>query len=182
MKIKELFSKVKYIFSLGGKHKKFSTLCIILFCLILFSIFAFPKTKSSSDDKIETPNLSSVTSRDYEDEIESKIKQMLLSMTEISVANVMVFCDSSVKYDYLKNVTESVSGSGESSNKATTEEVVYEKNGSNTSPIIVSKIMPKINGVWVVINQVSPSTKLAITNSISSVLNIDPSSISILQE
>lgn len=182
MKIKDVFSKFKNIFSFGGKHKKIVILCVVLLCLILFSIFAFPKTNSNSGDEIEAPNLSGVISREYEDEIESKIKQMLLSMTEISVANVMVFCDSSVKYDYLKNVTESVSGSGESSNKTTTKEVVYEKNGSNTSPIIVSKIMPKINGVWVVINQVSPSTKLAITNSISSVLNIDPSSISILQE
>ena len=182
MKIKELFSKLKNFFSSGGKHKKIFALCVVLLCLILFSIFAFPKTNSSSDDKVEISNLSSVTSREYEDEIESKIKQMLLSMNEVSVANVMVFCDSSVKYDYLKNVTESISGSGESASKTTTEETVYEKDGSNTSPIVVSKIMPKINGVWIVINQVSPSTKLAIINSISSVLNIDPSCISILQE
>ena len=91
-------------------------------------------------------------------------------------------CDATEKIEYLKNVSETTSGSGDNISRTKTEEVVYEKNGSNSSAIVVSKTMPKIVGVWIVINEVSPSTKLAITNSICSVLNIDASSISILQE
>ena len=182
MKIKDLFLNLKSKISLSGKNKKFLTLGIVLLCLILFSVFAFPKTKSSESFENEEPSLSIVESREYEDEIELKIKQMLLAMSEVSVANVMVFCDSSIQYNYLKNISEIVSGSGESMTKTKTEEVVYEKNGSDTSPIITSKIKPKIKAVWIVINQVSPSTKLAIINSIGSVLNLDSSSISILQE
>lgn len=182
MKLKNLFSNLKNKLSLiSGKNKKFIVLGVVLTVLVL-GVFAFPKNKSTDDSEKETYELSESGSRDYENELELKIKQMLLSMSEIQTANVMVFCDSSGRCDYLKNKTETISGTGESSSKTITEEVVYEKNGSNTSAIIVSKTMPKINGVWVVINQVSASTKLAIINSISSVLNIDSSSISILQE
>ena len=182
MKIKELFFKLKDKLSLKGKNKKFFILSFVLVGLVLFSIFAFPKNKTENDVENKLPEQVYLSAREYEDEIELKIKQMLLSISEIEVANVMVFCDSSIKCDYLKNTTENISGAGESSSKTITEEVVYEKNGSNTSAIVVSKTMPKINGVWIIVNQVSPSTKLAIINSISSVLNIDSTSISILQE
>ena len=62
------------------------------------------------------------------------------------------------------------------------ENVVYDKNGSSQSPILVSTDYPKVVGVLVVLNKVSPSIKLSIQNSISGVLNIDADSIFILQD
>ena len=152
---------------------------LVLICLC---IFVFPKNKSNNDEidkKTETIKTGSLS---YEDMIEEKIFNMLLSINEVKDVSVMVVCDSSEHIEYLKNKTETSSGSGDSLSKTVTEEVVYEKNGSNSSAVIVSKTMPKILGVWIVINEISPSTKLAITNSICSVLNIAESSISILQE
>ena len=182
MKIKNFItsikSKISYVFN---KNKKFFYLGTILVVLIFLSIFIFPSSNKTETDKEKTNEMLSDCSEKYEFEIEKKLKQMLLSISEINEANVMVVCDATERVEYLKNKTETTSGSGDNISKTTNEEVVYEKNGSNSSAIIVSKTMPKIVGVWIVINEVSPSTKLSIINSISSVLNIDESSISILQ-
>ena len=183
MKIKDFFSIFKTkLGSLYAKNKKLFLFVLVFVSLIAFCLISFPKNnenKKESDNSMTEQNLGIMG---FKDEVEQKIVQMLLSIDEIKTASAMVVCDESEKYVYLKNVTETSSGTGDNSSKTITEEVVYEKNGSNSSPIIVSKIMPKVVGVWIVINSVSPSTKLAIINSISSVLNISESSISILQE
>ena len=181
MKLKNFFSLIKNKLSLiGGKNKKIFTLIVILIALVCLCVFVFPSS-DKKEQKVEIENQSSFNSESYENEIENKLKQMLLSISEINEANVMVVCDSTESVEYLKNRSETTSGSGDNVSKTITEDVVYEKNGSNSSAIIISKTMPKILGVWIVINEVSPSTKLAIINSICSVLNIDESSISILQ-
>lgn len=182
MKLKNILSLIKNKFSsLSIKNKKFWIFGIVLAVLIYLCIFVFPGSDKNKKDVSESKTQSNFVSKKYEDEIEQKLKQMLLSVSEINEASVMVVCDSTEKIEYLKNISQTSSGSGDSLSKTTTEEVVYEKEGSNSSAIVVSKTMPKIMGVWIVINEVSPSTKLAITNSICSVLNIDESSISILQ-
>lgn len=182
MKLNNLFSSLKSkIIALFGKNKRLTNFILIAAALILVCIFIFPNKESSVESDQNSEISLNVSSKEYKDEIESKIKQMLLSIDEVNFASVMVVCDESEKYVYLKNITQTSSGSGESESKTITEEVVYEKSGSNSSPIIVSKIMPKVVGVWIVINSVSPSTKLDITNSVCSVLNIDKSSINILQ-
>lgn len=180
MKIKNLISSIKNKLS-SSKNKKFWILGTILVVLICLSVFVFPSSNKSKDDENLAKQQTSISVEKYEYEIEQKLKQMLLSISEISEADVMVVCDATEVVEYLKNKTETTSGSGDTASKTTTEEVVYEKNGSNSSAIVVSKTNPKIVGVWIVINEVSPSTKLSIINSISSVLNINESSISILQ-
>ena len=182
MKLKNLLASLKNKFSsLSIKNKKFWYLGIILVVLIALCVFVFPSSDKDKKDASEINSQTSLISKKYEDEIEQKLKQMLLSISEINEASVMVVCDATEKVEYLKNISETSSGSGDSLSKTITEEVVYEKDGSNSSAIVVSKTMPKIMGVWIVINEVSPSTKLAITNSICSVLNIEESRISILQ-
>ena len=180
MKIKNLISSIKNKLS-SSKNKKFWILGSILVVLICLSVFVFPSSNKSKDDDNLAKQQTNISVEKYEYEIEQKLKQMLLSISEISEADVMVVCDATEVVEYLKNKTETTSGSGDTASKTTTEEVVYEKNGSNSSAIVVSKTNPKIVGVWIVINEVSPSTKLSIINSISSVLNINESSISILQ-
>lgn len=185
MKIKNLFSGLKTkISSLYSKNKKLFILTSILIFILVITFIAYPKTKSSKNQttKTEIANDSNQTSTDYALILENKLEEMLLSIGEVKKASVMVVCESSVTYDYLKNRKETTSGSGENISKTIDEEVAYEKNGSSSSPIIISTKMPKIVGVWVIINSVSASTKLSIINSIGSVLNLDETSISILQE
>lgn len=160
-----------------GKNKKLFILLIILVVSICLSLVFFPSgTSSKKIDSVD--KVSSNNKTDYSSLVENKIRDMLLNLSEVTKADVMVVCESTEIYEYLKNTDET-----RNENNATKhEEVAYQKDGSNTSPIIVTSKNPKILGVWIIINSVSASTKLAITNSIESVLNVDKECISILQE
>ena len=130
MKIKNLISSIKNKLS-SSKNKKFWILGTILVVLICLSVFVFPSSNKSKDDENLAKQQTSISVEKYEYEIEQKLKQMLLSISEISEADVMVVCDATEVVEYLKNKTETTSGSGDTASKTTTEEVVYEKNGSN---------------------------------------------------
>ena len=179
MKVSNYFLRIKEKFIvLFGKNKKLFFLVLLLISSILLTLGLFPT--GGTVKKIENQEVEiGVDKLDYPSMIESKIEKMLLNLSEVDTAQVMVVCDATESYEYLKNIDET-----KNENNTTTrhEEVVYQKDGSNTFPIIVTSKMPKIVGVWIIINSVSASTKLAITNSIQSVLNIDKSCISILQE
>lgn len=177
--MKNFFSGVKTKISLlYRKNKKLFLISVILIAVIFVCLLFYPTSLSHSKQETKTSQTVTGSSQDYVSKLESRLEDMLLSIDEISKANVMVVCESSEINEYLKNETQS--SSDNSSSK--TEEVAYEKNGSNSQPIIVKTTNPKIIGVWVVVNKVSASTKIAIKNSLSSVLNVSEESISILQE
>lgn len=180
MKLGEIIKSIKNRFSnLIPKNKKTLILCAVLVVTIALSLVFFPnKTSDNSSHKNES-NDSVANSASYSEMVERKIKSMLLSIAEVTNAEVMVVCESTEIYEYLMNRDET---KGDNNSSTIREEVAFEKDGSNSTPIIISSKMPKILGVWIIINEVAPSTKLAITNSIESVLNIDKSCISILQE
>ena len=180
MNFKNLISKFKNKISFFyAKNKKLFITTLALLVCVLVCLFFIPTNNDSSKVVDEAKKSETSSSESYEKQIELKIEKMLLSLSEVNFANVMVVCESTEVYEYLKNINETKSENG---NITIQEEVVYEKNGSNTNPIIITAKSPKILGVWVVINAVSPSTKLAITNSLKTVLNIDESCINILQE
>lgn len=181
MKLKNLilFLKTKA----GGLFKNKKAVFVLLIVILVFIVLVMPSGKSKTNlNKNESVNLSKESSFNYELELEEKIRKMLLAIAEVKNASVMVVCDETEKVEYLKNTSETISGSGESSSQTKTEEVVYEKNGSNNTPIIITTYKPKVVGVWIIVTEISPSTKLAIIKSIASVLNINESCISILQE
>lgn len=177
--MKNFFSGLKQ--KLGSMYSKNKKMFVVLMALVLVVVVCFlfyPKTstKTSKEDKQEI--ITDLNIQDYSSKIEKKVKDMLLSLDEVTRANVMVVCDSTEIVEYQKNSSET--SSDNSTTK--TEEIAYEKDGSKNTPIIICTKFPKIVGIWVIINTVSPSTKLAITNSICSVLNIEETSINILQE
>ena len=90
--------------------------------------------------------------------------------------------DSTPKIEYLTEKSEEISGDSANKNSVVSESVVFEKNGSISTPVVVTTIMPKVTGVLIVTNQINNSTKLSIISSVSTVLNIDKSCISLLQE
>ena len=180
MKLKMLFSNLKERLSkFKGKNKKLFVFSIVLIA-VLFAYFIFiPSGNEKVDSKTDSKQTEQDIESGYAEKMEAKIEKMLLSLNEVNVAKVMVVCDSTEVYEYLKNLDETKSDNGSTTIR---EEVVYEKNGSITKPIVVRTKSPKVVGVWIVINAVSASTKLAITNSLKSVLNVDESCINILQE
>lgn len=163
-------------------NKKLFILTIILIAIMIVifisTFFSSSKKTSQSESSLKSQGIN-----DYAESVENKLSSMLLSLDAISSAKVFVMVDSTPEIKYLteseEQVTENASGSS-TTTKTTT--VVFEKNGSISTPVAITTIMPKITGVLIVTNKISASTKINIINSVSIVLNIDSSSISILQE
>lgn len=177
--MKKFFSGLKTkMSSLYSKNRKLFIVVVSLVLVIIVCFLFYPKSEETAKNQTAETKSSEQTSLDYTSKIEAKVKEMLLSLEEVTKANVMVLCESTEIVEYQKNVNETTSENSSSKN----EEVAYEKDGSKSTPIVVTTKNPKIVGVWIIINSVSASTKLAITNSICSVLNIDETSINILQE
>lgn len=173
-KIKDWFKNVK-----NTKNKKNIFLIIGLILGAGLLIFSFFLSSNNAGVKDEKTNVSIL---DYSSNVELKLEEMLLNLNEVTNVSVMVMVDSSPKIEYLTEREEEVKTDEKGSLSTISTTVVFEKNGSTTTPVVVTTIMPKITGVFIVLNNISASTKISIINSVSVVLNIDPSCISILQE
>ena len=181
MKLNEFFLKIKDKMLISTKNKKMTKIVIsflfllIVICLFLPSFSLTKKEEQKSDDKV-------ISISEYSSSIENKLSQMLNSLDEISKVSVMVMVESTPKIEYLTEFEESTQTNekGELTTKSST--VVFSKDGSVSTPITITTIMPKVCGVLIITNKINPATKLNIIKSVSIVLNIDESSISILQE
>lgn len=181
MKIKSYFVKIKEnIMKNYNKNKKIVIVVTLLFVLLLGYFIVSLNSNKEQIDENQSVNKSVVSTEKYEEMIEQKLKTMLLEIDEVKSAGVMVVCDGSTVTHYLKNSSTTTTTSENSSTQTITEEAVFEKSGSNSMPVIEYTVFPKVVGVMVVVNKISPATKLAIINSISVVLNIDASCISIV--
>lgn len=181
-KIKIISNITDTVKSLFKKNKKlfFLTIALIFIMLAVF-ISTFFTSKNNSSSKNNTSVSTGIL--DYTNSVENKLESMLLSLSGISSVSVFVMVEATPTVTYLTETEEvtTTNASGSSTTTKTTT-VVFEKDGSISTPITVTTILPKVTGVMVVLNKVSPSTKLNITNAIATVLNIDVSCISILQE
>jgi len=181
MKFKSYFVKNKEnIAKLYNKNKKLFAVIVVLFIVVFGYLFFGYTEKSDKNNLSETQNIETEIVSDYEKYLENKLEQMLLSIGEVSVAKVMVVCDSAGTYNFLKNVSVTENTGEKNGTKTLTEEVVFEKDGSNSKPVLERFDYPKVVGVMVVVKGASPSTKLSIVNSISVVLNVESSCINIV--
>lgn len=178
----EFFSKIKAKTSeLKSKNKKVFYLSIVLIIAAAFLVFsiAFKTGKKNSEQKSENNQISV---SDYASSIEKKLTDMISKLDSVNEVSVFVMVHSTPRIEYLTEKSEEVKQEGESKNSVVSETVVFEKDGSILTPIVVTTIMPKVTGVLIVTNKISASTKISIISSVSVVLNIDRESISLLQE
>lgn len=172
-KFTNLKNKLQSIFS-----NKILALMIVLIVCVIF-IFSF---KNSSKKETEQKQIQNSMILDYSSSVENKLESMLIKIDEINDVSVFVAVESTPKIEYLTECEETVETGEKNSTSTKSTTVVFEKNGSANMPIAVTTIMPKVTGILIVTNKISASTKHAIINSVSVVLNIDASCISILQE
>lgn len=184
MKIKTIFKGFKdKICTFYKKDKKIfiaiSVCSVILLGLFVSLIAEFngEKTKTKSKTSSSSNNVSN-----YASNIESKLENLIIKLDSVKSVSVLVMVESTPKVTYLTETAEKIEQKDNNSISETTTTVVFEKNGSASTPVIVTTINPKITGVLIVTNKISASTKLSIINSVSTVLNIDESCISLLQE
>ena len=176
--IKNFINGLKNLFKTNKKLFFTSIFAIVvLSVLLVFSVFSDAKKENQENSHISAPAIT-----EYSEKIEAKLVSLISSLEEVNSVSAFVMVDSTPTTQYLMESEESSSPSDKGTLSTKSETVVFEKNGSVSTPVVVTVIAPKITGVLIVVNKISASTKLSIINSISVVLNVPESCISILQE
>lgn len=182
MKKNKLFMSLKEkICVFYRKNKKIFFSCVACFIVLIGLIFS-SFTDLSKKSKSKKTESSSISITNYASEIETKLKNMISNLKDVSSVSIFVMVESTPNIKYLTETNEKTEIKDGNSVSEITTTVVFEKNGSISTPVVVTTLMPKVTGVLIVVNKINASTKLAIINSISVVLNIEESCISILQE
>ena len=169
------------IMELKAKNKKVFFMCMVLFFAIIFLLISIilSSGKKGTNEKKTTAQISVL---EYASSIENKLEDIIIKLDSVKNVSVFVMVDSTPKIEYLTQTSEEIKENESGKNSVVSKTVVFEKNGSISTPIVVTTIMPKVTGVMIVTNKISASTKLSIISSVSTVLNISQSCISLLQE
>ncbi|MBQ8425199.1 MAG: hypothetical protein IJX17_04190 [Clostridia bacterium] len=181
MKKNNVFSRLKdNICTFFKKDKKSFIMLLICFTgiIVLFISSVFNGKNKRAEVNKET--VVSVTS--YAEKIENKIISIISKMDSVTKVDAFVMIEATPEITFLTEKKETTITNEKGSTSEITTTVVFEKNGSVQTPVVITTIMPKITGVMIVTNKIDVSTKLLIKNSLSVVLNIDESCISLLQE
>lgn len=170
----KLFEKFK-----GAKmgHKK--VLIIALLVVVIISIFlsSFP-SKTSVSTKTKSNTTQSLYQA-YLDDTESRLINVLNSVRGISNVKVFLNISQSPKITYL---TEQKNSSTQASSQIALNTIVLAKDGTLTFPIVTLEELPEILGVLIVAKGAGDVTKkMQITNVVSSVLNVNISSVEVLE-
>ncbi len=155
---------------------------VVIALMLVISIYVPKSAKNSAKSDGGTSQKILIT--DYAASIENKLSSMLMQMESINKVSAFVMIDSTPEIKYLTETEEvtTTNKDGEITTSTKSTTVVFEKNGSISTPVVVTTIMPKVTGVLIVVNNISASTKYNIVRAISVVLNIEESCINILQE
>ena len=194
MDLKKLIELIKK----DGNSNKFSNLIVICLIGILLVIAAsFFKNSNSiasvtnKNEKVSnTAEEKNMTTTEYENEQEVKLKALLQSIQGIGNVQVMINFsnDSDEVAAYNENSTSSVINEVDNSGgKRTTVQnsqsnsVVLATNGENTGPVIISTNKPKINGVMIVAEGAEQSNiKLDIITSVAELFDISEDRVNVL--
>ena len=116
----------------------------------------------------------------YEQQMERRLEKILSTIEGVGRVNVFVMTETSVKTISAGN--EDVKEYGENSDsKNQSFEIVFEKNGTTTKPIISLEIYPEIAGVLIVAEGVADEKlRLCVINAVSVALDIENSKVEVL--
>lgn len=166
-------------------NKKNLKILILLVVGIVMLLIAFSTFKD--DAKIENQNTTSsgyyLTTLDYCEELELKLKKVLSSIKGAGNISVMITVDGSPELVYAKDEDEKISSnaSGSTTTSNSSSPIIVNVNGSSNA-LILTENLPQVKGVIVVSSGASDiGVKLDILNSVSTLLDISIDKISVLK-
>ncbi len=158
-----------------NKAKLFFTLGLLGVALIFLSSF-FETT--AKDESSKNKNVSVITSNQYCEQLEKKVKQIVTSITGSKNCVVVVTLDTSVQYIYADNKKQQTSNSEqndkkENSNSTEQDYIIITDSGGDESPIVITEYMPNVRGVAIVCEGGYDQIVIdKIKNAVMSALNI----------
>lgn len=143
---------------------------VIFFLILLLICFGGGIINTSSNNTIEANTSTyNLTTKEYVEDVENKLKRMLQSMKDVGNVEVMVSVSGNVQIMYLTDQTTSVSGQ-------TTENIVLV----DSKPVVLSEKLPEINGI-IIISSGAKNTKvkLDIISAVQTLIDIASSKIQV---
>lgn len=156
---------------------------IIGIALIFISSLFEPQSQQASAD-------SSVTGRQYSEQLEEKISNIVCGITGDKSAKVAVTLESGSEYVYANNInkstdlatTEDGQETTTKQNDSTEEEYIIINSGDGEQALIVTERLPKIKGVVIVADGVDDEqTRQSIITAVTTVLDISSRKVYVAQ-
>ena len=158
------------------KNKKILISLAIVLGLVLILLFLRTGTTTTTYNKTSSTKEQSFD--EYVDYTETRIKNIISSINGVGAVKVLISTDTSIEVCYAKDVEKKEVNETE---YIIQESVVYEKNGSSSSGLIIYKKYPKINGILVVAEGANDEkVRIMIINALSAVFDVDISKIEVL--
>lgn len=165
--------------SSSSKFNKKIALCVAgILCFVVIGIFISSFSSSKKTESASSSQEITVTGQDYVLYMEERLSKIINSIKGISNAKVFLNVDSSPKITYAEDKTETENNG----NKTVTTSIVFNKDGTVTTPVVVVTTYPEIVGLLIVANGAGDvKTQLMLSDTISAVLGIPSSRIQILE-
>lgn len=140
----------------------------------------------------ETPKSAQITSRSYEDALESKLANLLAQVKGAGTVSVNITLETSGVQEHAKNITKETKtiqekdtsgGIRTTTETKESEQVLLSKENGADKPVMIREYKPVIKGVLVVAEGAYDSTvKANLTKAIESGLGIPPYKITVLPQ
>lgn len=150
---------------------------ILILLLILFGNFNFSSKTSASVGTSTTY----ISSTQYAENLEEKLKTVLSKINGAKSVEVMITLQSGTSYVLASNEeTKTTTNGADSTTTVSTNPIIIE-NGTDSNPIIISEVLPKILGVVVVSSGAyNVAVRLNLLNAVQTLLDLPASQIQIL--
>lgn len=189
MDFKKLIEKL----TKDGKNKYLINLMIIalvgILILIASSMFKDNNASVKTSAKINDNQTESQDTKNYELQLENKLKSILQRTEGIGNVSVMIYFEGGDEQIPAVNVTDSTSTTEEkdasggvrsTTQKNTGSTVVTTNDGSKNEPLILKQNKPKVTGVYVVAEGAEDEiTQLKINKAVTDLFNISPDKVAV---
>ncbi|MDP4178266.1 MAG: stage III sporulation protein AG [Bacillota bacterium] len=189
MDLKKLIEKM----TKDGKNKYLFNLMIIalvgILILIAASMFKDNNASVKTSAKINDSQTESQDTKNYELQLENKLKDILQRTDGIGNVSVMIYFEGGDEQIPAVNVTDSTSTTEEkdasggvrsTTQKNTGSTVVTTNDGTKNEPLILKQNKPKVTGVYVVAEGAEDEImQLKINKAVTDLFNISPDKVAV---
>lgn len=157
-------------------NKKILIAVAVVLSLVLILLFFKSSGSGTTQTKKQINNAE--TYDEYVDYTEKRIKNIISSIKGVGEVKVIISTNNSPEIVYAKDLQKKDISDTE---YLVEESVVYEKDGSRSSGLIVYKKYPKIDGILVVAGGANDEKiRIMIINALSTVFDVEISKIEVL--
>ena len=151
---------------------------VLLLLIILFGNFNF---SSNSAQSISVENSTYVSSLEYIQKLEDKLKGLISKIQGAGQVDVMISLDSGTSVVLASNDEKTTTSNGNNSTTTVSASpILIEQNGTKM-PVIVEEVLPKIKGIVVVSSGArDTSVRLNILSAVQTLTGLNNSQIQIL--